>query len=81
VRNGETIVIEDRGVAIAELAPVNGRSTDTDDDKIARLTRAGILRPAKADPRAVWDEVRARPLVRTKRSVVEALLEERRQGR
>src|SRR4051794_15842490 len=80
VRNGETVVIEDRGVAIAELAPVNGKPSDTDADKIARLERAGILRPPKRDPREVANEVLSRPLTKTKRSVVEAVLEERREG-
>lgn len=81
VRRGETIVIEDRGVAIAVLAPINGHPADTDEDRLARLERKGIIRRSKRDPREVFAELDRMPLPRSKRSVVEALLEERRQGR
>jgi prevent-host-death family protein len=45
VRHGETIVIEDRGVPVAQLVPVAGRATTSDSDRLARLERQGILRP------------------------------------
>jgi prevent-host-death family protein len=46
VRQGETIIIEDRGIPVAQLNPVTGRSAATDGDRLARLERQGIVRPA-----------------------------------
>jgi prevent-host-death family protein len=46
VRHGESVLIEDRGVAVAQLNPVTGRTVTTDRDRLARLERQGILRPA-----------------------------------
>lgn len=45
VRHGETIVIEDRGLAVAQLSPIVGQAADTNGDRIARLVRSGIVRP------------------------------------
>jgi prevent-host-death family protein len=45
VRHGETVVIEDRGVPVAQLTPVSGQ-TDASDGRFARLERQGVLRPA-----------------------------------
>jgi prevent-host-death family protein len=44
VRHGESVLIEDRGVAVAQLTPVAGR-TGRDRDILARLERQGIVRP------------------------------------
>ena len=49
VRHGETVVIEDRGVAVAQLVPVVGRTGAADDGRLARLERQGVLRPRAAD--------------------------------
>lgn len=81
VRAGETIVITDRDVGIAQLAPLNGSPYDTDEDRIARLVRKGLAVPPKRDPREVWAELDKMPRARARESVVEALLEERREGR
>ena len=45
VRHGETVIIEDRGLPVAQLAPVAGRTGTSDGDRLARLERQGILRP------------------------------------
>lgn len=45
VRHGETVVIEDRGVPVAQLSPVAGRADSSDADRLVRLERQGILRP------------------------------------
>src|SRR5947208_2695295 len=37
VRNGETVLIEDRGVPIAQLAPLNGSGADTDEAKLEQV--------------------------------------------
>ena len=46
VRHGETILIEDRGVAVAEIRPVSREQGGLDRDRLARLERSGIVRPA-----------------------------------
>ncbi len=47
VRQGHSIVIEDRGVPVATLEPMAGRSLDPD-GRIARLERQGVLRRPQA---------------------------------
>ena len=46
VRHGETVVIEDRGVPVAQLTPVSGQTDASDGGRFARLERQGVLRPA-----------------------------------
>jgi prevent-host-death family protein len=46
VRHGETILIEDRGVAVAQIGPVSRDQGGLDRDRLARLERAGLVRPA-----------------------------------
>ena len=45
VRHGESVIIEDRGVPVAQLNPVASRTAGADQDRVARLVRQGILRP------------------------------------
>lgn len=78
VRNGETILITDRGVAVARIEPVASHPDQT--DRLLRLERAGILRRGLAQP-PVDLLRRPGPKLRGGASVVEALLEERRSGR
>lgn len=76
VRAGETVVIEDRGVGVAVLAPLNGSRWDTDKDRIARLERKGILRPPR-NPGGGIDRILNAPLPKID-GVLEELLEQRR---
>jgi prevent-host-death family protein len=78
VRAGETILILDRGTPVAQLSPPHAAS---DDERLARLERAGIVRRGSGRPLPI--EQLARPLAPGERGagVVEALLEERREGR
>lgn len=46
VRHGETIIIEDRGIPVAQLNPVTSGPATTDGGRLARLERHGIVRPA-----------------------------------
>ena len=52
VRHGETVLIEDRGVPVALLAPVVGRDASDDLGRLARLERQGRVRPPQARPAA-----------------------------
>ena len=77
VKSGETVVILDRGIPVATVEPI--AKMDDPTGRIARLYRAGIVRPPQsAPPLHLLDE----PLPRTVdgASVVEAVLEERRTG-
>jgi antitoxin (DNA-binding transcriptional repressor) of toxin-antitoxin stability system len=51
VRHGETVVIEDRGIPVAQLVPVAGQSTTDDGGRLARLERQGIVRTAASGVR------------------------------
>jgi prevent-host-death family protein len=75
VREGETVVVTDRGIPVAEIAPATRL---TDDERLDRLERQGLLRRARKPPALhLLDE----PPPRFHGSVLEALLEERREGR
>ncbi len=78
VRAGESVLITDRGLAVARLEPVTASPDPT--GRLDRLERAGTIRVRTADP----------PLARLKRpapalppsvSAVEAVIQERRSGR
>lgn len=78
VKAGETVVITDRGIPVARIEPMvqdagaNGR--------LARLERAGIVRRGSAPP-PIELIAEAGPELPPDVSIVEAVLDERRQGR
>lgn len=80
VRHGETVLILDRGRPVARLEPAPARPEDDADGRLARLERAGVIRPA-ATPPPVARILKPLPRLRKPARVVEALIEERRQGR
>lgn len=77
VKAGETILITDRGIPVAQISPTS--SANDDEGRLARLERAGIIRRGTGDVRKVLDL----PLAQTVdgSSVVALLLEDRRSGR
>lgn len=77
VRAGETVLITDRGEPVATLQPAQPVA---DDERIARLERAGLIRPPRKAPTRKLLE-KPPPRLRSGTSVLEALLEERREGR
>jgi prevent-host-death family protein len=78
VRNGETIVILDRGRPVARI--VSAVSGDVDvDGRLARLERQGALQRATAAPsREIFA---SRPKVKAGVSLLQALLAERSEAR
>jgi prevent-host-death family protein len=76
VKAGEEVTITDRGVPVARIVPIGVGEVDWD-ERLARLARAGLVRlpKKKLDVEAFL----ARPLARSRASVLEALLEERRE--
>jgi antitoxin (DNA-binding transcriptional repressor) of toxin-antitoxin stability system len=77
VRAGHTVLILDRDQLIARLERVEGGQAQGD-DRLVRLERAGLLRRAKSSPPV--KALRAAP-AKAKRSVTQAMLDERREGR
>lgn len=78
VKSGESILILDRGTPVARLEPVIGSGKD--DGRLERLERAGIIRRGVAAP-PVDLIMKPGPLAPPGASVLDALLEERREGR
>ena len=76
VAAGESVLILDRDRPVARLEPVD--STVTVDAHLARLIASGAVRP----PRRPFPlELILSPPPKAERSVLDALLEERRKGR
>ena len=78
VRQGETVTIVDRGRPVARLVPAVGPDAGDDEARLRRLERAGLVRRGGGGPPSA---LLLSPPPRAGASVVEALLEERREGR
>ena len=76
VRAGETVLIYDRDQPIARLERVEGPARA--DEHLIRMERAGLVRRARVP---VPIELLRASAPRPKRSVVQALIDERREGR
>jgi prevent-host-death family protein len=79
VKAGTPVLIMDRGRPVARLEPVITAANA--DGRLARLVRNGIVRPSRGP--GLSKKFFTDPLPRAKAglSIVEALLEERREGR
>ena len=78
VKGGSPVLIMDRGRPVARLEPV--ARAGRDDDRLSRLVREGVVRPARGVvPKGLFTTRPPRP----KKGVsgVRALLDERREGR
>lgn len=76
--NGSPVLIVDRGRPVARLEPV--APLDDPEGTLSRLARQGLVRLPKAPmPKWLLNELPPGPQVSA--SVVDALLEERREGR
>ena len=78
LQRGEQVVVTKNGVAVAQIAPAPARRDETDDEKLARLEKAGVIvrNGTGRIPQWLIDE----PPIKLPEgvSVLEALLEERR---
>jgi prevent-host-death family protein len=80
LKSGSPVLIVDRGRPVALLEPVTGDRAGEQDGRLSRLLRDGLVRPRRAEPsRALFSS--KPPRARAGMSVVDALLEERREGR
>jgi prevent-host-death family protein len=80
VRHGETVLIEDRGIPVAQLVPVAGRRGLADRDAVARLERQGVLAPPAT---AATSRLLLTPPPRSARRMAlsQMIIDERREGR
>ena len=80
VRQGESIIIEDRGVPVARLESVVAPGKGVSLGRASRLLRQGILRPASAPtPKRVLASPPPAPTKGARLS--DAVIAERREGR
>ena len=78
VKAGEEVTITDRGEPVARIVPITARDVEAS-ERIARLERQGIVRRPRKKLDRDW--LLSRPLPKSSESVVDALLEERRESR
>jgi len=78
VKGGETILILDRGRPVARLE--SAAAAPTDEGRLERLERQGLIRRGKGRMREVIERITPQRTA-TGASAVQALLEERRDGR
>lgn len=76
---GSSVLIVDQGRPVARLEPITS-GVVPDDERLARLIRAGIIRPRSGKPAR---SLLSKPPPQAKRgaSALAALLDERREGR
>ena len=80
LKSGSPVLIVDRGRPVARLEQVTGREKGGQEGRLSRLVRDGVVRPRRTDPpRALLGD--QPPRARTGTSAVDALIEERREGR
>jgi prevent-host-death family protein len=80
LKGGSPVLIVDRGRPVARLEPVTGAQAGEHDARLARLLREGLVRPRRKRPaRAIFSS--QPPRANAAVSIVDALIEERRNGR
>lgn len=77
VKAGERITITDRGNPVAQIVPLLELDDAEWDARVQRLERAGVITRPRRKLEPGW--LSSRPLVKSRASVLEALLEERRE--
>ena len=79
VKAGTPVLIMDRGHPVARLEPVTGAEDDS--GRLAHLIREGKVRPSRGPglPKSFFTE--PLPVVEGGQSIVDILIEERREGR
>ena len=78
VKAGESVTITDRGVPVAKIVPLTPADVNWE-ERLDRLERQGLIRRPREKLDLEW--FLSRPLPKARASVLEALLEERREGR
>lgn len=81
LKGGSGVLIVDRGRPVARLEPVANGDKSDDEGRLARLIRNGVVRPGRGGPLPQWLITEEPPRLKGGVSALEALLEERREGR
>lgn len=80
LKSGSPVLIVDRGRPVARLEPVTGSAHDDPEGRLSRLLREGVVRRRRGDPpRTLFTS--QPPRARPGTSAVDALIQERREGR
>jgi prevent-host-death family protein len=80
LKAGSSVLIVDRGRPVARLESATRRGEQQEDGRLSRLVRDGVVRPGRgAMPRSLLNGRLPQP--KSGASVVDALIEERREGR
>ena len=79
LKGGSPVLIVDRGRPVARLEPVTGGQQGEAGERLSRLLRSGLVRPRRREPDLTLLD--SPPPEAAGTSVLEALLEERREGR
>src|SRR2546421_10697336 len=77
VRHGQSILILDRNVPVARLEPLDPHEPATDEARLHELERQGLIKIGKGKLPKDFFKL---PRLKFKKSVVQALLEERRES-
>ena len=77
VRAGESVTITDRGVPVAQIVPLVEMDAAESEARVRRLEQAGLITRPRKKREPGW--LSSRPLPKSRKSVLEALLEERRE--
>ncbi len=81
VRRGETVLITDRGRPVARLEPLGTEPVEGDEARLARLERQGIIRRGRPSRKTRQLILSPPPKTIDGTSIVEIVLQERREGR
>jgi prevent-host-death family protein len=80
VRRGESVLITDRNVVVAELVPVSAEGAGSD-ERLSALIREGLVSPPKRKLKVAEFLARPRPRLEAPASLVRAVLEDREESR
>ena len=76
MKAGEEVTITERGIPVARIVPISTDGIDWD-ERLERLERQGVIRRPRKKLERGW--LASYPLAKSRASVLEALLEERRE--
>jgi len=80
LKGGSSVLIVDRGRPVARLEAVTGSREGDQDERLSRLLRDGLVRARRRKPPGALFSAQP-PRVASGVSAVEALIEDRREGR
>ena len=80
LKGGSPVLIVDRGRPVARLEAVTGDHESEQDERLSRLVRDGLVRPRRSKPSQALFSAQP-PRAKAGASALDALIEERREGR